>query len=111
MKTHRKAGPTPMNPQQDQTHTPTPSALKKQIKLLATSFLLATGPLAALAQTTLNWDPGLSGGSGEGGAGTWNLTTANWFNGAADSIWADSFPFGTNTAAFGGAAGAVIVNS
>jgi len=69
-------------------------------------MVLAAGTAASHAQT-LTWDPGLSGGSG--GAGTWNLTTADWFNSltAADTKWTDTSALGTNQASFGGTAGTV----
>jgi autotransporter-associated beta strand protein len=78
-------------------------------KILSAGLVLAAGLATAGAQT-LNWDPSHTGATtgGSGGAGTWNLTSANWFNGTADVIWQDSFPLGTNTAVFGGNAGGTV---
>lgn len=85
------------------------TASRNTAGLLAGAILLFTGSFAVHAQSMLNWDPGSTGGSG--GPGPWNLTTANWFNGTVDVLWADSTPFGTNTAVFGGTAATVTVNT
>ena len=76
-------------------------------KFISASLVLAGGLLGAGAQFT--WDPGLTGGSG--GAGTWNLTTAKWYNGSADVLWTDTAAPGTNTAVFGGTAGTVTLGT
>jgi len=76
-------------------------------RILAASLALAGGVLSAGAQFT--WDPGLTGGSG--GAGTWNLTSATWYNGTADVRWTDTSAAGTNTAVFGGTAGTVTLGT
>lgn len=47
-----------------------------------------------------NWDPGLSGGTGGFGSGTWNAANTNWFDGTSNAFWADG-----NRPVFGGAAG------
>ena len=41
---------------------------------------------------TVYWDPAVSAGSSLGGAGTWNLTTQNWWDGASgsDQLWVQS---------------------
>ncbi|WP_261527630.1 autotransporter outer membrane beta-barrel domain-containing protein [Burkholderia multivorans] len=65
----------------------------------AATLLLATTWTTASAQT-LSW-----GASGSGGAGTWDNSTANWFNGSAATPWAAG-----SSAAFGGTAGTVTVN-
>ncbi len=57
---------------------------------------------------TLNWDPGLTSSAIGGGAGTWNLSTGNWFDSSipGDRAWTDTAG-ATDTAVFGGTAGAV----
>ena len=86
-------------------------AMKPSIvrRIAICSLLLAAGPAVTHAQTTLTWDPGLSGGSG--GTGTWNLTTANWYNGTADVKWTDTSAIGTIPAVFAGTAGTVTLNT
>jgi len=54
----------------------------------------------AAAQTTLSWGP-----TGAGGSGTWDNTSANWFNGSTGVPWASG-----GNAVFGGTAGTVTVN-
>jgi len=76
-------------------------------KIISASLVLAGGVLSAGAQFT--WDPGLTGGSG--GAGTWNLTSAIWYNGTSDVRWTDTSAAGTNTAVFGGTAGTVTLGT
>src|SRR5438128_1089744 len=65
-------------------------------------FLLAATAAPAAAQTDYFWNaPG-------GGAGTWNLATANWgttVGGPTDYTWTNS---GLERANFGGAAGDVV---
>jgi len=82
---------------------------QRAIKKLAVSLMAVAGLAAAEAQNTLNWDPGITGGSG--GSGAWNLTTVDWFNGSADVPWADSLTSPTNTAVFDGNAGTVTLNT
>ncbi len=67
--------------------------------ILAAMLLLPTTFTSAGAQT-LSFGP-----TGAGGAGPWDNTTANWFNGSTAVPWA-----GGNTAVFGGAAGTATVN-
>jgi autotransporter-associated beta strand protein len=55
----------------------------------------AVGPARA---QTYTWDPTLSGTAAGGGSGTWNTTTANWFNGTTDVVW----PGAGQIAVFGG---------
>ena len=50
---------------------------------------------------TLTWDPGHNGG----GSGTWNTTTANWWNGHADVAWANG-----SAAVFGSSGGTVTIS-
>ena len=59
----------------------------------------------AHAGQTLYWDGGITG-SNQGGTGVWDTSsTADWFNGFADTFWTD--PVGADTAVFGGTAGTV----
>ncbi len=60
-----------------------------------------TGP------TILDWDPTASGGTALGGSGTWDTTTAQWWNGVADVAWSDP----SAIADFGGSSGTVTVSS
>ena len=60
---------------------------------------------------TLTWDPGHTPGSPTGGAGAWDLATTNWSTGSVDQAWADVSATGTDTAVFGGTAGAVTLNT
>jgi outer membrane autotransporter protein len=69
------------------------------MSMRAATLLLATASTAASAQT-LSWGPG-----GGGGSGTWDSTTANWFNGSTATPWSAG-----STASFGGTAGTVTVN-
>ncbi len=65
----------------------------------------ATFTDASVASSTLYWDPNhQASGTGSGGSGTWDTTTANWFNGSADVVWNSSA-----TADFGGSGGTVTV--
>lgn len=64
--------------------------------VLATTLLLGTTFTSVGAQT-LSFGP-----TGAGGSGSWDNTTANWFNGSTAVPWASG-----NTAAFGGTAGTV----
>ena len=78
--------------------------------LFAVAIALAVANTASA--TVLFWDPALTNSSAGGGGGIWNLnTTANWFptGGGADQNWTDSAG-ATDTASFGGVAGAVTVS-
>jgi fibronectin-binding autotransporter adhesin len=57
------------------------------------------------------WDPGNTPGNPSGGAGTWDLSTLDWSNGASDTMWTDTSAAGTDTAVFGGTAGTVLLNA
>ena len=59
---------------------------------------------ATASAATYYWDPTKTGGTGGGGAGTWN--TASWWTGAADAAWANG-----NDAVFGGSASGVVTLS
>ena len=61
--------------------------------LFATSFALT-------AQAQLTWGP-----NGAGGAGTWDSTTANWYDGAQNTTWVSG-----DTATFSGTGGTVTLN-
>jgi fibronectin-binding autotransporter adhesin len=70
--------------------------------------LLLSALMAAFASAAnLNWDPGLTNTATGGGAGTWDLSGTNWFNGSTDVAWTDTT--GTaSTAVFGGGAGGAV---
>ncbi len=57
----------------------------------------AFGAVGLHAQTTLTWDANTATAGAQDGAGTWNTTGANWYNGSADVTW----PNDTSTALFG----------
>ena len=84
------------------------AAVKRKAKPLAVGVLALAGMFSARADS-LTWDPGQNGNSG--GAGVWNLSTANWWNGTADVAWKDNSALGTNGAIFGGTGGAVTLNT
>ena len=74
---------------------------------LALSTLAAFG-LGQASAVNLDWDPGVTGGVTLGGAGTWDTTLTNWWDGAANVAWLGT----TDTAVFGGSAGgAVVINT
>lgn len=61
--------------------------------------------LSSCAFAQLTWDPALDAGA-TGGPGTWDDTTANWWNGASDVAWIDS-----EDAVFGGTGGLVTIGT
>lgn len=65
---------------------------------------------SAGAQTTLTWDPAANG-SMSGGDGTWDTTTANWWNGTADVPWANGGGTTGTTAILKGTAGTVTLDA
>ena len=69
--------------------------------------LLGVGARHAEA-ATYNWDPGLTPTTPSGGTGTWNLSTADWSNGATDGLWTDTSSTGTDTAVFDGTGGGLV---
>jgi autotransporter-associated beta strand protein len=58
--------------------------------------------------STLYWDPGHTGGTGSGGAGTWDTSSLNWFNGTADVPWNNA---NGDSAVFAGSAGTVTLGT
>ncbi|MCX8091077.1 MAG: hypothetical protein N3I86_09140 [Verrucomicrobiae bacterium] len=75
--------------------------MKKLIAL--TTTLAAWLTLSAHAQpTTLYWDPTFTGSTNGGGAGTWNFSALQWFNGTANVVWTND---GSCRAVFGGTNG------
>ncbi len=80
------------------------------VSATAVSFLTLKGH----AQTTnLTWDPAQNANNSlpaSGGSGTWNTTLANWSNGTADVVWADTTG-SLDNAVFGGTAGTVTLNT
>ena len=76
------------------------------VRIVCLSFFCAivTSPVLAANR---NWDPGQTNAATGGGAGTWDLSLTNWFNGASDVAWTDTT--GTaDTAIFGGGAGGAV---
>ena len=67
-----------------------------QIVLLAVSSLSLAVVLSSPAMA-LDWDTIPGNSTADGGSGIWNLTTANWFDGASNTLWA------SGSAVFGGA--------
>ena len=66
--------------------------------------------IQAVNAQNLNWDPGHVGSTSGSGSGTWDTSTANWWNGTSDVAWSQtSTTSGTNSATFGGADGAYTV--
>ncbi len=67
-------------------------------------------PRQMLTATTLSWDPTASAGAHLGGTGTWNTSSAQWYNSTthADQVWNNA---NGDTALFAGTAGTVTVSS
>jgi hypothetical protein len=85
------------------------------IKRLSSWLVLSTTLVVGLSQaTTYYWDPDTNayndsvafGGSGTGGAGTWNTTIPQWWvgSGFSEQTWSNA---GNDTAVFSGTAGTV----
>ena len=59
----------------------------KLFRFLGSIFVLgmtlAVFATPALAQTTYNWDAGVTGGPNDG-TGNWSLTGSNWWTGSSD---------------------------
>ena len=70
------------------------------MKNISICFALAAG-LAVLSASAfaanLTFDANTSTAGVQDGSGTWDLTTADWYNGTADIVW----PNATDTAVFG----------
>ena len=73
--------------------------------LLACAVALAACPAES---ASLNWDPAATGGPSGGGAGTWDTTALQWWNGTADSPWNNA---GNDTAIFGGTGATVALGT
>ena len=73
-------------------------------RALALSTLAAFG-LGRTEAANFTWDPALDAGV-TGGAGIWDITTANWYNGVTDIAWPNSV---TDGAIFGGTGGGAVV--
>ena len=73
-------------------------------RALALSTLAAFG-LGRTEAANFTWDPALDAGA-TGGAGTWDITTADWYNGAIDVTWPNGI---TDGAIFGGTGGGAVV--
>ncbi|BCU79727.1 autotransporter-associated beta strand repeat-containing protein [Luteolibacter sp. LG18] len=81
--------------------------MKKTRKLIV--FLAVASSLQLGHAAQLSWDPSLTPAIPSGGAGTWDLVTANWSNGASDLPWTDTVSY-ADTATFGGTAGTVTLS-
>ena len=83
------------------------------IACLSRSLALATLGAMGLGEAKAvdyNWDPGQTGGTFGGGAGTWNLTDTSWFNAVSglDEVWGNTI---ADKAIFGNTAGIVSINT
>jgi fibronectin-binding autotransporter adhesin len=79
--------------------------MKRSQRVLGSMIVLGLtvalfAPLAA-AQTTYNWDAGVTGGPNDG-SGTWSLTGSNWWTGSSDVLWPNNSSY---TAQFGAGSG------
>jgi autotransporter-associated beta strand protein len=74
---------------------------------LAGSSLLA---MSFSSAATLYWDatPGTPDGEIQGGTGTWNTDTSNWYDGSAYQKWANE---NNDTAVFGGTSGVITLGT
>ena len=88
------------------SHGITPAFVASLSRQLALAALAACGLIRAEA-ANFTWDPALDAGV-TGGAGTWNLTTANWYDGAADVLWPN---LTDSVAVFGGTGALVTINT
>jgi autotransporter-associated beta strand protein len=76
----------------------------RTIRLLAAAVALLWLTSPVLAVSPAYWDPLMSSsGSGSGGSGTWDSTSAIWYNGVSDVVW----PGNNYAATFAGTAGTV----
>ena len=68
-----------------------------------------TVDIGAYEVQTLYWDPSqTASGTGSGGTGTWDTSTANWFNGTSDVAWTNAYD---PVAVFAGSAGTVTLGT
>jgi fibronectin-binding autotransporter adhesin len=79
------------------------NALRLPLPSLIATLLLASLPDADVRAADLQW-----GSGGAGGAGTWNTTSSNWYNGTANTNWNSATP---DSAIFGGTAGTVTLGA
>ena len=88
---------------------PSPTPLSQYfIRIALGGLLLASGTSFA---GILNWDSDANAGNGaNGGTGTWNTTTTNWFNGASDVAW-PNVATNYDQAILGGTAGTVTLGA
>ncbi len=71
--------------------------MKKLLPFLCLLPAVGLAPLAGTAAATLTWDANTATAGAQDGAGTWDTTTGNWYNGTDDVVW----PNTTDTAIFG----------
>ena len=105
-----RTGPTyPKIPTIMKTRSPKTNRISRNfIAHLSRSLALSTLAIFGLGRTeaaNFTWDPALDAGV-TGGAGIWDITTANWYNGVTDIAWPNSV---TDGAIFGGTGGGAVV--
>ncbi len=71
------------------------------VSIIVFGLTLALFAPFASAQTTYNWDAGVTGGPNDA-SGTWSLTGSNWWTGSSDVLWPNSSSY---TAQFGAGSG------
>ncbi len=69
--------------------------------IVVLGLTLAVFATPAAAQTTYNWDAGITGGPNDG-SGTWSLTSNNWWTGSSDVLWPNTTSY---AAQFGSGSG------
>ena len=81
----------------------------RNILVAASHLLVFLAPISQVAAQSLTWDGnGTTAPNPNGGAGTWNTTNSNWWNGTTNVTWPTS---GTdNDAVFGGTGGTVTIS-
>src|SRR6476660_9550147 len=88
------------------------SVVRKSVICLAAVAAAPTFlPSSVTRGANLTWDSnGNVDSAPVDGAGAWDITTQNWWNGSADVSW-DNAPFNTAVFGAGGTGGAVTVNA
>jgi fibronectin-binding autotransporter adhesin len=75
--------------------------MKTRLLTLVPALLAGFGPLHAQV-TNVWWDPGATASTNGGGAGTWNFSSLQWFDGTSDIAWIND---GNFRGIFGGPSG------
>jgi len=76
----------------------------------AWTFALALALLAPTAFAATTWDANTGTTGAQDGGGTWDTTTANWWNGTADVVWPNTTSTTATIGAASGAAGTINVS-